>query len=376
MDGGNVELVRRILAAGVSPAAANKRGHTPLHLAAEGGHAEVISVLLEASAPAGAADQHGNTPLHRAAATGKVDAVRALLAAGASPGVANARGETPVALMAQCDIAEEGLGTAVAMIEAGADADAALARAKKCEGRRLEKALREAVERRQASGAAPADMDALVWASAPDPGGANRRLADWGVLVAGLAEVLEPATGFPKVISQEQLPGLPAGHHVVFGLCTPEQARARLDVLRAIHPTVTTARVRSAGGVSCPHLYFAASPYEQASVDDRAGRRLMVSSFTVEDPRHSRYQRFVATLWAKDGAAGKVSFTSDIPGWCEPAFYFERFKKLADGVEVTVGCDSAMRYGEKLGEVYEVHRLKVAGDQVRQQLVRPFAPPR
>jgi hypothetical protein len=102
------QIAKALIAAGASIAAANRRGATPLHYAADSqpglarwdprAQAATIAVLLEAGADPNAADKSGTTPLHRAVRTRGAQAVRALLAGGADPLRDNGRGSTPVKL--------------------------------------------------------------------------------------------------------------------------------------------------------------------------------------------------------------------------------------------------------------------------------------
>ncbi len=71
--------VRRGVAGGVSPDAANKAGVTLMHAAALGGHLEVVRVLAEAGADVDAASDGGETPVHVAGANGNLNVRDALL---------------------------------------------------------------------------------------------------------------------------------------------------------------------------------------------------------------------------------------------------------------------------------------------------------
>ena len=96
-DGGHVDAVRVLLAAGAEAGAVNGAlGSTPLHNAATTGHAGVVEALIEAGADVNAARASGATPLHCAAERGHADAVRALLKAGASVDARQADGATPL----------------------------------------------------------------------------------------------------------------------------------------------------------------------------------------------------------------------------------------------------------------------------------------
>jgi len=75
--------VRRLLAEGADPNAANRFGVTPLHEAATVGNAAMLEALLEAGGDANAKFGEGETVLMTAARAGNAESVRALLAHGA-----------------------------------------------------------------------------------------------------------------------------------------------------------------------------------------------------------------------------------------------------------------------------------------------------
>ena len=75
--------VRRLLAEGADPNAANRFGVTPLHEAATVGNAEMLKAMLEAGGDANAAFGEGETVLMTAARAGNAESVRLLLAHGA-----------------------------------------------------------------------------------------------------------------------------------------------------------------------------------------------------------------------------------------------------------------------------------------------------
>ena len=60
----SAEMVTALLNSGVHPDAQDKRGLTPLHLAAWRGNAKVVDALLEAGADPNSKDINGDTPLH------------------------------------------------------------------------------------------------------------------------------------------------------------------------------------------------------------------------------------------------------------------------------------------------------------------------
>ena len=114
---GRAAVVRLLLARGADPAATTSLGSTPLHIAAAQGHAEAAAVLLErrgggnsgggggtadGGSPGeqpsyvGAADRKGNTALHKAAQQGRLAVARMLVAAGAPLLAENAEGQAPL----------------------------------------------------------------------------------------------------------------------------------------------------------------------------------------------------------------------------------------------------------------------------------------
>ncbi len=109
---GDLSEVRRLLAAGADPGAADDTGWTPLHFAAQGQHATVAQALLVAGANVDARDSHGNTPLSKAVF--KCDGVRGDLIAllrshGADPHAENKHDVSPVSLariIANYDVAQ------------------------------------------------------------------------------------------------------------------------------------------------------------------------------------------------------------------------------------------------------------------------------
>mmetsp|Transcript_57345 Transcript_57345/g.153607 ORF Transcript_57345/g.153607 Transcript_57345/m.153607 type:complete len:1184 (-) Transcript_57345:33-3584(-) len=79
----------------VNAEAKDRKGMTPLMLAAQNGHVEVIQELLHVGAQTSATDIDGNTCLHWAAMTRQIDCCRALIAAGADMQVRNSSGASP-----------------------------------------------------------------------------------------------------------------------------------------------------------------------------------------------------------------------------------------------------------------------------------------
>jgi hypothetical protein len=61
--GGEAEVVRHLLAAGISPNTTDECGRTGLHAAAEQGWSHIVQDLFEAKADINRKDKDGNTPL-------------------------------------------------------------------------------------------------------------------------------------------------------------------------------------------------------------------------------------------------------------------------------------------------------------------------
>ena len=93
---GNVAGLKELLAKpGVAIDAPEKRGLTPLMLAAGSPHPEAVKLLLESGANPNLQSREGTTALHKACASGDLKTVDTLLAAGASPSAVDANGRTP-----------------------------------------------------------------------------------------------------------------------------------------------------------------------------------------------------------------------------------------------------------------------------------------
>ncbi len=93
---GNIEAVKKYLAAGTDVNAKDKYKWTPLHNAATQGHKEVVELLIAKGADVNAKGVFEMTPLHEAAASGRKEMAEQLIAKGADVNAKNERGQTPV----------------------------------------------------------------------------------------------------------------------------------------------------------------------------------------------------------------------------------------------------------------------------------------
>ena len=73
-----------------------KRGLTPLMLAAGNNHPNAVKLLLEKGANPNLKSKDGTTALHKASETGNLESVQALLKAGADPAAVDSHGRTPL----------------------------------------------------------------------------------------------------------------------------------------------------------------------------------------------------------------------------------------------------------------------------------------
>jgi hypothetical protein len=96
-DGGHANAIKVLLAHGANVNAKRSDGVTPLYLAASSKCLEAVTVLLAAGGGVGNRGQEGRTPLHRAVSSGDAAIVKALLEAGAEVNAKDVWGKTPLA---------------------------------------------------------------------------------------------------------------------------------------------------------------------------------------------------------------------------------------------------------------------------------------
>lgn len=91
---GDVELLKKLLAAGANVDEADEEGRTALHFAAGYGEHDCARALMDAGAKLDAVDNNQNTPLHYAAGYGQAESCKMLLEKGANPDTKNMDGKT------------------------------------------------------------------------------------------------------------------------------------------------------------------------------------------------------------------------------------------------------------------------------------------
>ena len=94
---GNIDAVKKHLAAGTDVDAKTRFGDTPLHYATFGGHKEVAELLIAAGADVNVKDDvvgFGRTPLHDAAYWGHEEIAELLIAKGADVNAKDKKGKT------------------------------------------------------------------------------------------------------------------------------------------------------------------------------------------------------------------------------------------------------------------------------------------
>jgi len=93
---GQIDAVKRLIAAVENPNARDIDGEGPLHAAARGGHGAVVELLIAHGADPGARDRYGVTPLLLAVEASQPDVARLLLAHGADANARDGFGRSPL----------------------------------------------------------------------------------------------------------------------------------------------------------------------------------------------------------------------------------------------------------------------------------------
>lgn len=122
--GGQIACLRVLLAHGADPNAVSIRGRTALMAAVGRGRIAAIHVLAEAGANIHAEDEYGFTALDKVVPMGR-EVVEALRLCGADVNRRNGNGSFPLIHAAMCPVGDKGSEAVGAMLEAGAEIDAA-----------------------------------------------------------------------------------------------------------------------------------------------------------------------------------------------------------------------------------------------------------
>lgn len=106
-----VSTLEKLLSGGEPPDVGDRRGFTPLHLAAQQWSVSAVQVLLNAGASVDVENSFGNTPLYVAVfnSNGRGELIQLLRSHGADPFHVNRNGQTPVGLarlIANYDVAQ------------------------------------------------------------------------------------------------------------------------------------------------------------------------------------------------------------------------------------------------------------------------------
>ena len=122
---GNLQEVKKLIAAGEDVNKRNRLLGLPLHQAAANGNIEITKELIDAGADVNVMHRTFGSPLHTAALKGNTEIALSLLAHGANVDVRQQDGSTPLHLAAAAGDAE----LIEALVSAGADVNARMTRA-------------------------------------------------------------------------------------------------------------------------------------------------------------------------------------------------------------------------------------------------------
>jgi ankyrin repeat protein len=359
---GRLDLWKLLLERGGDVKAQEKKGATVLMHAAAGGNPDILAQLLAQGLDVRAADSEGDTALHRAARALKPEALAKLLDAGAPLEAKNKRAETPLRLAVACD-QPDAVPAVRELLDAGAEPGKALEDAARCEDLSLYVAMLDAVATYKLRQAPPAEVDVLLWGGGKTEQEAQAWLAGFQQLAPRLRELLQPAEGFPLVVASDSVPGLAPGLHVVLlGYCGAEDAASRLKLLKALYPGAYTRRVKVPLTTNaCPVVLFETTRNTTASLTDKQGRTLTVSSFEPNRPGPYRAVRFEGVLLARTGALlGHRTFTeSKYRGHCEAADYEEEVLKEKRGLRLIQSCDNVSAEGEPRRRARDIHLFTI-----------------
>ena len=103
----DAEIAQLLIKHGADIYAVNKRGHTPIHIAAGSGKVEIIKLLLNKGCDINLKDTYGEGPLHMAAKYQEDKVIRYLLVNGANFNAKNKRGNSPLHEAFTCLISKE-----------------------------------------------------------------------------------------------------------------------------------------------------------------------------------------------------------------------------------------------------------------------------
>lgn len=375
---GSLAAFDALVARGATLDGVDGHGSTLVMLAAAGGQPAVLRKVLAAHGDPRAADRDGDTALHWAAARKQADVVPLLLSTGLPVDGRNRAGQTPLDLAFDCD--DEGARRIIAeLVSRGADTSEALRRARRCAHSTLQQAILGAqAERAFRTSAPPEQLVALVWASTPDLDSAAPVARAAQGLADALADVLQPAPGFPRVLTETDAPGLGPGAHVVVGMCARDDAALRLELLRGLAPGLKAMPVSAElPHQACPVVLFDARGGLLDAVDTEGGGRLALARYRLERPGAPAPTRYVAIETAADGTLRGHADLEDgkFPRWCAPAQYEQWVAREPSALRLVIGCVQGARDGREVGRVVDVHRFTAQARGLIVNTLEAWTPP-